>query len=343
MTRVHNHRYNHKMSELWTDKYQPTSLEQIIGNEMVRDTIIDFLKSKKLPNMIFCGPHGSGKSTLARLTAQGYLGQYLSSGYMEVIGSINRGKNVVSEKTDKAKSSDKTIDGPNIINFIRKNVAIGADICKLIIVYDFDCMTTEAQMALRRIIEIYSNKVRFIFLCNNLSNIIEAIQSRTLLLKFNPVHHDLILDRLKHIAEEQKLTISPDIYRAICVLASGDIKQALNYLQIFSQCRSGTLESFYKIFNIPSIVTVQKIITDAISQKIGLAVDRATELINNGYNLTDILDIIIKVLIYSTELSEAQRAHMINETVKTVYINESVQSNTQLYKLIINIARVKGV
>src|ERR1043166_1140630 len=90
--------------KLWTSDYQPKSLDEIIGNEQIMETLKSLLKNERLPNLIFCGPHGCGKTTTAKILVETYLGTYYKSCNMEVIGSIYRGKNIVTEKTDKKKT-----------------------------------------------------------------------------------------------------------------------------------------------------------------------------------------------------------------------------------------------
>lgn len=321
--------------KLWAVEHRPLSLNTVIGNEMVVETLKSYLKTAMLPNLIFSGPHGCGKTTVAKLVTESYLGAYAKTCSMEVIGSIFRGKNVVTEKTDKKKATDKSSDGPNIVNFISKTVNLPANHCKVIIIYDFDCMTAEAQMALRRIIEIYSNKVRFIFVCNNLNNVIEAIQSRTLTLKFNSINLEQLPQRLKEISAVAEIPLSDEIYHSIAIMSNGDLKQAINYLQVFSSCNDHSLCGFYKIFNIPSLTTVQKMITMCLQKKSKEAFKVLGELMTNGYNASDILDIVIKVLSYSLDVTDRQRAGLIEETIQVICINETCPSNTHLYRLIV--------
>ncbi len=330
--------------KLWSNDFQPHSIDEIIGNEMIVETLKSYLKTNLLPNLIFTGPHGCGKSTIAKLITESYLGKYYKSCSMEVIGSISRGKNVVTEKTDKKKTSDKSSDGPNIVNFISRTINLPADKCKVITIYDFDCMTSEAQKALCRIIEMYSHRVRFIFICNNLNNIIEAIQSRTLIFKFNSIGLDQITEQLKAIVDANQQTttdpnpktdFSDDIYHSIAILSNGDLKQAINYLQVFSSCQNSDLISFYKIFNIPSITTVQQLILTCKLKNSVQAFEILNQLIQNGYNASDILDIIIKVLSYTSDLDDRQRVGLIEETVQVMCIHENCPSNTHLYRLIV--------
>lgn len=322
--------------KLWADDYQPKNLEEIIGNEMIVETLQSYLNNDQLPNLIFYGPNGCGKTTIAKIIVEKYLGRYYTSCNMEVIGSIYRGKNVVTEKTDKKKNTDKSSDGPNIVNFIRKTSILPSNKCKIVTIYDFDCMTTEAQMALRRIIEIYSHKVRFIFICNHLNGLIEAIQSRAIPFKFTSIHTDLITDRLKAIAKFNQMEIEEEIYDSISIMSNGDLKQAINYLQVFSRCPEKNLQNFYHIFNIPSMQTVQELIISCLNKNNTQAFEILNRLVDNGYNVSDILDIIIKVLSHNRQITDKQRVILIEETTKIICTNEISPSVIHLYKLMVS-------
>jgi DNA polymerase III delta prime subunit len=225
------------------------------------------------------------------------------------------------------------IDSPNIVNFIKKKSNLPEGKCRIVTIYDFDCMTNEAQMALRRIIEIYSQKVRFIFICNNKDKIIEAVQSRTIPLKFQPIGIDEIIKRLKEISSSKNITFTDDIYDAIGILSNGDLKQAINYLQVFSNSDDKTIENFYNIFNIPSFKTIGDFIRYCLDRDGVKAFNIIDKLLENGYNVTDILDIIVKVLVFHKDLDEQKRVFMIDETIKVICINEQTSSEIHLYKL----------
>lgn len=321
---------------LWNHDYAPHGLTEFVGNQMVVETIQSFLKSQHLPNIMLCGPHGCGKTTLAQLLVKEYLGVDDDRFHLKIIGSIYRGKNVVSEKTDKKKTSDMCVDNPNIIHFIRKTANLPNHKCRVVTIYDFECMTTEAQMALRRIIEIYSHKVRFIFLCNNLNKIIEAIQSRTLILKCQPITLEEIVTRLKTIATDQQININEEVFQTIGMMAQGDLKQAINYLQVFAHSPSKQMENFYHLFNIPSIQRMSELIQHCLQGQGTLALIILDQLLDNGYNVTDILDILIKVLLYRKDLSETDRVFLIEETIKVICINEQTSSPVHLYRLVVS-------
>lgn len=327
--------------KLWHDDYQPKTLQNFVGNEIIVDTIHSYLKGDTLPNMIFYGPPGSGKTTLVKLLVQEYLGKYEKSCHMQVIGSIHRGKNVVSEKNDKKKTNDKCQEYPNIINFIKKTTNLPSNKCKIVTIYDFDAMTNEAQMALRRIIEIYSFKVRFIFICSDINNVIEAIQSRTIPFKLTSICTDIIKSVLQFLAKIHAIDIQDQIYDTISIISNGDLKQAINYLQVFSQAPSKTLFDFYHVFNMPSLQTIQQLINFCLNSETQQAFDIIDQLITDGYNVCDILDVIIKVLCYNNKfIPNKHIAHFLEATTMIICRNEISSSTIHLYKLIVSYIQI---
>ena len=56
--------------ELWVEKYRPTTLEEYVGNEIIKDKIADYLKQGSIQNLLFHGVAGTGKTTLAKLIAK---------------------------------------------------------------------------------------------------------------------------------------------------------------------------------------------------------------------------------------------------------------------------------
>lgn len=326
---------------LWSINDAPTQLNEIVGNTIVSETLQSFVRSRNLPNLLLCGPNGCGKTIMAQLTTKAYLGQRISDLHLEIMGSIHRGKNVITEKIDSKKNNELSIDCPNIIHFIKKSVnRDNSTPFKVITVYDFDCMTIEAQMALRRVIEINANVVRFIFICNNLSQVIEAIQSRVLLLKCQPITIDQMIPCLKTIAMRHNLQLMDNVYQNLALMAHGDLKQAINCMQLLDGCEQPNLETFYQLFNIPSIQTVSQLIQSCLNQQGALAINLLKQLIDNGYHLSDILDILINILIYNPDginLSSAQKTCCLEETIKIITLNEETSSSIHLYRLIGNI------
>lgn len=328
-------------NSLWTVDYGPKQLSEIIDNQSIVETVQNFIGTNHLPNLLLCGPNGCGKTTLTKLLIKSYLGPNYQQYTMEIIGSIYRGKNVVSERNDKKKTNDSSADNPNILSFIKKKMNLNDDKCRIVIIYDFDCMTDEAQMALRRVIEKYAEKVRFIFICNNMNNIIEAIQSRTLILKFQQICLKSIISKLKDITKQKNIILDEEIYETIGIISDCDLKQSINCLQVFCHCEPHEITNFYHIFNIPSIKNITNMIEASIKNDMKTAFQLLKSIIDNGYNVTDILNFIIKILTYNQDIPENIKVKLVGNTINTICINEQVSSFTHLYKLLVQFSLVR--
>ncbi|KAJ2009013.1 Subunit of heteropentameric Replication factor C (RF-C), partial [Coemansia sp. S85] len=102
---------------------------------------------------------------------------------------------------------------------------------KLVILDEADAMTTAAQAALRRVIEKYTRNVRFCIICNYVSKIIPAVQSRCTRFRFAPLRLADINGRLDMIVEKEGVDITEDGKNSLIRLSAGDMRRVLNVLQ----------------------------------------------------------------------------------------------------------------
>lgn len=102
---------------------------------------------------------------------------------------------------------------------------------KIVILDEADNMTRDAQMALRRVIEKYSRNTRFCLICNYVSKIIPALQSRCTKFRFAPLKPLQIKTRLQHVIEKEAIQITEEAIEAVLQLSQGDMRRVLNLLQ----------------------------------------------------------------------------------------------------------------
>src|SRR2546426_300913 len=93
-------------------------------------------------------------------------------------------------------------------------------------------LPADAQAALRRTMETYSKTSRFILSANYSSRLIEPIQSRTAVFRFRPLKPDAIAEYIGRIAKSEKLKITDDGMEALVYVAEGDMRRAVNALQV---------------------------------------------------------------------------------------------------------------
>ncbi|CAL1272481.1 unnamed protein product [Larinioides sclopetarius] len=200
----------------WVEKYRPEKLDDLIAHEDIIRTINKFIKEDRLPHLLFYGPPGTGKtSTILACAKQIYSPNEFSSMVLELNASDDRGIGVVREQ---------------ILSFASTRTIFKSGF-KLIILDEADAMTNDAQNALRRVIEKFTENTRFCLICNYLSKITPAIQSRCTRFRFGPLSNKQILPRLEHVIEKENLNVTKDGKKALMDLAQGDMRKVINVLQ----------------------------------------------------------------------------------------------------------------
>ncbi|MEM2918351.1 MAG: replication factor C small subunit [Candidatus Altiarchaeota archaeon] len=197
----------------WTEKYRPQRLKEIVGQEAIVERLEAYVKEKSLPHLLFAGPAGSGKTTAAICIAK-ELFHDIRYDFLELNASDERGIEVVRGK---------------IKDFARTKPLAGD--FKIIFLDEADALTPEAQNALRRTMESYSQTTRFILSCNYSSKIIEPIQSRCAIFRFKKIPKEAIEKRLKEILEKEKVHFTDEGIDAIVYISEGDMRVAINLLQ----------------------------------------------------------------------------------------------------------------
>ncbi len=203
------------VSEIWTEKYRPSTFKEVVGQEDIIKRVESLTNSFNIPHLLFAGPAGTGKSTLALITVKQLYGDQWRENYLELNASDERGINIVREK---------------VKNFARTK-SLGKVPFKIIFLDEADALTPEAQQALRRTMENYSNTCRFILSCNYSSKIIDPIQSRCAIFRFKLLEKKDIQKYIQRIAEGESLTIHPDAIETLYEGSEGDCRKATNLLQ----------------------------------------------------------------------------------------------------------------
>lgn len=212
-----------KKSSSWIEKYRPTKLNNIIGQEHVILTLNKLAKNKTtIPNLLFYGLPGVGKTTTVLALCLELFGpENINNRVLELNASDERGVDVVR---DQIMSFAKKSLSPADPNYPSPDI-------KIIILDEVDAMTKDAQSALRKIMEDYLNNTRFCLICNYIEKLIKPLLSRCMFFNFKPLKSKTIITHLKKIAERENMNISDKIITNIYKTYNGDLRQAINSLQ----------------------------------------------------------------------------------------------------------------
>ncbi|CAG2118119.1 unnamed protein product [Medioppia subpectinata] len=291
----------------WVEKYRPRSLDQLISHQNIVSTLSKFMAERRLPHLLLYGPPGTGKtSTILSCARQLYSPQQMSSMVLEVsvvvvlvfADNTRCGYDVliwcfVSTRVDQLNASDErgigVVRGP-ILNFASTKAVFKSGF-KLIILDECDAMTNDAQNALRRIIEKFSVNTRFCLICNYLSKIIPALQSRCTRFRFGPLSAAQIIPRVKFIAAEERINATDEGIKALIDLSDGDMRKVLNVLQATSAAFDVVDErNVYLCCGRPLKEDIEQILSWLLNQKFTTIYENMLEMKREkGLALQDIL------------------------------------------------------
>jgi len=250
---------------MWVEKYRPKKISEIVNQKEIMGSLGALLKNQsEMPHLLFSGSAGVGKTSTAICISRDILGKHWQDYSLELNASDERGIGMVREKVKK----------------FSRFAGLDTEIpFKIIILDEADEMTSDAQTALRRIIEDTAKYCRFILIANNLSKIIEPIQSRCVVFKFTRISNKEISSQLKFIAQKEKIKADEKGLETISDYVDGDIRHAINILQAAASMGSIDVSSVKSVIGLTKTKDVQDVLKLALDGKVSDAREKMIELI----------------------------------------------------------------
>ena len=316
------------MNEIWTEKYRPKTLEEVVGQKHVTDRLKAYVTSHNMPHLLLTGPAGTGKTTCSLALAKTMFGDEWRGNFIELNASDERGIDVVRGK---------------IKEFARTAPLGGADF-KIIFMDEADALTSDAQAALRRTMEKYSNICRFILSCNYSSKIIDPIQSRCAVFRFKPLTADDIKEFLGMIVEKENVDITDEAMTGLVHVARGDMRRAVNSLQVAASLgKKIDLDLIYQTTGMANPEAVKEMLETALSGNFIRARDMLDDtMITFGLSGQDIIRQIHSA-IFELSITDAEKVRLMDKTGEIEFrIVEGSNERIQLEALLAYLVMVGG-
>ncbi|RKP11744.1 P-loop containing nucleoside triphosphate hydrolase protein [Piptocephalis cylindrospora] len=311
----------------WIEKYRPEKLSEIVGNEETVRRLQVFAQQGNMPNLLLSGSPGIGKTTSILALAKEMLGGVYKDAVLELNASDERGIDVVRNR---------------IKMFAQKKVTLPPGRHKIIILDEADSMTMGAQQALRRTMEIYSSTTRFALACNLSTKIIEPIQSRCAMLRYQKLTDDQLLRRLVEICKAEGVDYEGDGMDALLFTAEGDLRSAVNALQsTYYGFGLISASNVLRVCDQPHPLVVRSMMEACVVPDLDGALQELKGLWRLGYSSIDLISTIFKVVKGLDKMDEALQLKFIREVGFThMRILEGVGSYTQLSGLLARLCRL---
>ena len=213
-------------------KYRPQNFEDLIGQNIVSETIINSIKSNKIPNAyLFTGIRGVGKTTIARIVAKTLNCSYGVDNKCKIkcdnCDSIANSNHIDVLEMDAA-SKTGVDDVRDLIEFSRYGPTTAK--YKIFIIDEVHMLSKQAFNALLKTLEEPPEYLKFIFATTEIKKIPVTVVSRCQRFDLSRIKSSELFSFLKMIKEKENGKVSDDALKLMVKISEGSVRDALSLL-----------------------------------------------------------------------------------------------------------------
>jgi len=270
---------------LFAEKYRPKTLSKVVGQNHILKWINKYVENDDIPHMLFAGPAGTGKTTVAKALTKDLYGDEWRTYYLEINASDETGVENVRTKV-KAHARELLAGRKYRIVFFDEG----------------DYLSLASQGCLRRIMEEYADRCRFIFSCNYPEKIIDPIKDRCNVFRFKSIKESDMLPLICEIIQSEEIDIRDSATKEIARLSHGSMRTATNILH---QLKRANIKDIHKevIYEITGHVDenfIKQAIIKCKEGDIGIVHDYLNDLLyDKAYSYKEVINTLRDVVLKS--------------------------------------------
>src|SRR6266481_9963597 len=276
-------------SHVLARKFRPQTFDQVIGQDAITRTLGNALKNDRVHHAyIFTGARGVGKTTTARIFAKAL--NCVKGVTAEPCGVCHSCQDIVASRSmdvlEIDAASNTGVDNVRdvIINSI--SIAPARDRYKVFIIDEVHMLSPSAFNALLKTIEEPPPNVVFIMATTDEHKVPQTITSRCQLFEFRTIATAKIAERMRLIADAEKISISDEAIREIARAGDGsmrDAQSALDQVISFAGEKIKT-EDVEKALGIAGADVLARIFNGIAENKPAEALAIVDDLVMRGHN-----------------------------------------------------------
>lgn len=269
-------------------KYQPHKLNDFQQLDQHTIKLVKSLINLNNLNILIVGDSGTGKSSIIKSIVKEYFGSVSSHNHENVL--------VLNSLKEQG------------IQYYRNDLKIFCQTCsliknkkKIILLDDIDLINEQSQQVFRNYMDKYKHNINFISSCTNIQKVIDSLQSRTIIIKVNPISYTCLHKIITKISSSENLLFTTHAEKLLLQICNNSIRFLLNYLEKLKILKLH-LENNLQSDIVFGIETIQELSTNIsytvfdeytnfiLQNQMIKAVNIFYKLHHEGYSVMDILD-----------------------------------------------------
>lgn len=276
-------------------RYRPSTFEDVVGQSHIVKTLsLSIERERWSPAYLFIGDRGLGKTSMARLLTKAINCDKGPTpkpcGTCESCEAIATGRDIDVQEIDAA--SNTGVDNVREVIIQSVGTAPLRGRVKAFIIDEVHMLSTPAFNALLKTLEEPPPNVLFVLATTEGHKVPATIRSRCQRFDFRPIELSALVDRLKMIAEKEKIQIDDDALHLVAQHAEGGVRDALSALDLVSAFGSGDAIGAPLVEEALGMVSrdvIHEMIDELSARKLSEVLERVNGLIDSGTGVAEIL------------------------------------------------------